>query len=448
MGKVYDPELYRASEKHFAPYKMPEYVTNPWQTWHTDFVSTDGWAGTAMISYTGPMRCVLLTIVAPDGKITETIQFIDEEDVKAAEDGYDIQVGPNNYFRAQFPVLEMHVDDQENNCGLDLKAEALIDPILSELPDGVGIGRLNTPNMPVNIAWYFMPWNKITGTLKVEGQVIPIEGHGWSDHQFGTDDFFGAACHYFYWGNFPIGGESGENLITIFEAQGGPVQGYRPIKWMWNYKNGKVYSYDRDADYYIYCLDIPEGDTVPHTLKYVFEGDRISGVIEAKWKRTMMKQPVDQGVFHAILNRSLYACHAEMVIDGEKIVSDFDRVLEACYSYDPTEEQRLAYRGEAPAVSAASEDEAVEEAAPQAEEEPYVDDGRPPKFTMSSKLGEVMADPRGVAVMEKYLPGISNDPNTKKGYGMKLKILFAMPATGVDKATRQKMDADLRKIKD
>ncbi|MBQ6622287.1 MAG: hypothetical protein IJH75_05590 [Mogibacterium sp.] len=450
MGVVYDPALYRADEKRFAPYKFPEYVKAPWQTWHTDFVFDNGWSGTMMLSFTGPMRCVLLNLLAPDGKLTETIQFIDEEDVIIDENGYDIQMGPDNYFRAKFPILKMHADDKANNCGLDLTVETLIEPTISELPDGIGIGRINTPNMPVSVAWYYMPWNKITGTLKVDGKTFPVNGYGWSDHQFGTADFFGDACHYFYWGNFPIGGNSGENLITIFEAQGGPHQGYRPIKWVWNFKDGKVYSYDRDADFYIYCEDIPEGDTVPHTLKYVFEGDRIRGVIEGKWLRTMMKQAVDQLPFHAILNRSLYDCHAEMEIDGEKIVTDFTRILEACYSYDPTEGQRLAYRGEVAVASAAeAAPEPAEEAAPEAAPEPeYVDDGRPPKFTMSSKLGEVMADPRGVAVMEKYLPGISKDPNTSKGYGMKLKILFAMPATGVDKKTRALMDADLRKIKD
>ena len=445
MGIVYDPGLYKASEKWFAPFKMPKYAKNPFQTWHTDFVFDNGWSGSAMLSWTGPMYCVLLTLVDPDGKITETMQFIDQENTHWSEDGYDIHFGPN-YFKAEFPILEMLVDDKDNRAGLRLKVETLIQPTLSELPDGVGIGRLKTPYMPVCVSWYMMPWNRITGTIWVEGKEIAVSGYGWSDHQYGTDNFFGPATHYFYWANFPIGGSSGENLVTIFEAQGGPEQGYRPIKWMWNFKNGQIYSYDRDADYYIYALDIPEGDTVPHTMKYVFEGDRIRGVIEGKWIHTMMKQPVQQPPFNAMINRSLYDCHAEMEIDGEKIVTDFKRVLEICYTYEPTDEQRLAYKGDAPAAAPAAE---VEETGPAAEPEPeYVDDGRPPKFTMSSKLGEVMADPRGVAVMEKYLPGISNDPNTKKGYGMKLKILFAMPATGVDKATRAKMDADLRKIKE
>lgn len=444
MGIVYDPELYRASEKYFAPYDMPGYAKNPFQTWHTDFVADNGYYATAMFSFTGPMKCVLLTIVDPQGNITETIQFIDDEDATWVKDGYDITLG-SNYFRANFPILEMHVDDKDNDCGLDFKVEALIEPSFSELPDGVGIGRLNTPYMPVCISWYFMPWNRITGTLKLNGENIPVTGYGWSDHQFGTDNFFGPACHYFYWGNFPLG----DNLITIFEAQGGPNQSYRPIKWLWNFKGDKIYSYDRDADFYIYTLDIAEGDTVPKTLKYVFESDRIRGVIDAKWKATLMKQPVDQPPFHAILNRSAYDCHAEMVIDGEKIEKDFVRILEACYSYEPTDDQRLVMKCDLGAsVGGSAAVSPAEQTVPEPEEEvPAVDENLPGRFSKNSKLGDVIKDPEGCAVLEKYLPGISSDPNTKKGYGMKLKILFAMPATGVSRATLAQIDADLRAIK-
>jgi hypothetical protein len=70
-----------------------------------------------------------------------------------------------------------------------------------------------------------------------------------------------------------------------------------------------------------------------------------------------------------------------------------------------------------------------------------------PRFTLKSKLGDVLGDPDGQAVLEQYVPGISSDPNTKMGYKMSLKMLFGMPATGVSKETLEQIEADLYKIK-
>jgi len=261
MGIVYDPELYRATEKHFAPYPMPACSRSPFQTWHTDMVFDNGYFATVMFAFTGPLRTVMLQIVDDTGAIAvESFQFFEEDDCRCATDGYDVNVS-ENYMRANFPSLVVHVIDRDMGAGADILVESLIMPTISELPDGVGIGRMNTPNMPVSIAWYFMPWNKITGTLTVGGQEVRVSGYGWSDHQFGTDDFFVKACHYFYWANFPLG----EHTITVFEAQGGPAQGYRNFKWMWDFKGDKLYAYERDADFYIAATGIDEGDTVPRS---------------------------------------------------------------------------------------------------------------------------------------------------------------------------------------
>lgn len=432
MGVVFDPELYRATEKHFAPYPLPVCSKSKWQTWHTDAVFDNGYYATAMYAFTGPLRSVLLQIVDNTGKIAvESIQFYEAEDVVFDPNGYDISVG-ENYFRANFPNLALHVRDEERNAGLDLLVETEIMPTISELPDGVGIGRVKAPNMPVSVAWFFLPWNKITGTLTVDGQEIRVTGQGWSDHQYGTDDFFTKACHYFIWGNFPLG----EHTLTTFEAQGGAAQGYRNFKWVWDFKGDKLYSYDRNADVYIYTSDIEEGDTIPKTVVFVYEGDRIRGKITCKWKTLIQKQPVDCPPLSAMLNRSAYDCHAEMCIDGVLIDKTFVRILEIAYTLDPVAGVR-----EAQPVERIVEEIIVEE------EIPFIDESIPARLTIKSKLGKVIKDPEGNAVLEKYVPGITNDPNTKLGYGMTLKMLFSMPQTGVSKATLAKIDTDLRKIK-
>jgi hypothetical protein len=421
-----------------------------------------------MFAFTGPLRTVLIHIVNDSGTAIESIQFFEEDDVVAASDGYDINVS-ENYFRANFPQLTIHAFDPDMNVGVDILVEALVQPTISELPNGVGIGRMTTPNMPVSIAWYFLPWNKITGSLTIDGEEIPVSGHGWSDHQFGTDDFFPKACQYFYWANFPLG----DDLLTLFEAQGGAAQGYRSIKWLWNFKGEKLYSYDRDADFYIFADDIEPGDTLPKKLMYVFESDRIRGKVTCSWRTLIQQQPVDAPPNgKVVLNRSTYDCHAELTIDGREIDEKFVRILEVAYTLDPEKtiidhlkavaSQNLEAAKEMTAqnieaLKSINERNigAIKEMAGRSSDQlpPIVStsdavvDARAPRFTLKSKLGDVLGDPEGQAVLEHYVPGISSDPNTRLGYKMSLKMLFGMPATGVSKETLKEIEADLYKIK-
>ena len=300
--------------------------------------------------------------------------------------------------------------------------------------DGLGIGRMNTPNMPVSIAWFFIPWNRITGTLTVDGKEISVSGYGWSDHQYGTDDFFTKACHYYYWGCFPLG----DHTITVFEAQGGAAQGYRNFKWLWDFKGDRIYAYERNADYYVFATDIEQGETAPKKLTFVFEGDRIRGKVTCTMKALMQKQPIDASPspLKAMLNRAAYDCHAEMQIDGEAIDKTFVRILEATYTLDP--EQDKTGQQDSPAATIVVTAREPEGAASE--------DGGIRRFSIKSKLGDVLKDPQGNAVLEKYVPGISSDPNTKLGHGMTLKMLFSMPKTGVTKEMLAQMDIDLKEI--
>ena len=435
MGIVYDPELYRATEKDFAPYDLPECSRSPFQTWHTDMQLDNGYYATVMFTFTGPLRVVLMQIVDDTGNIVvESMQFFGEEECEYDKYGYEIHLG-ENFFHGTFPNLVVHANDPQNNAGMDLVVEFLAMPIKSELPDGVGTGRIKTPNMPVAIAWFFVPWCKITGTMTVDGKVMDISGHGWTDHQFGTDDFFTRACQYYYWACFPLGDE----IITLFEAQGGAAQGYRNMKWLWNFKEGKVYSYERNADYYIYATDIAEGETLPKKLMYVFEGDRIRGKVTCVFKTLIQLQPVESPPLKAMLNRAAYDCHAEMEIDGKKIDTTFVRILESAYTLDPP----VGFVTQAPPPVF---QEAFATPEPEAPEE-EVDMNAPARLSIKSKLKDVLEDPEGNAVLEKHLPGISKDPNTKLGYSMKLSMLFRMPQTGVSKDEMSLIDKELRRIK-
>ncbi len=428
MGIVFDPEMYRATEKHFAPYPLPPSSESKWQTWHTDACYDNGYYSTVMFATVGSLITAALQIVDPDGKpVVESMQFFEPEEYVFSTDGFDLTMG-ENYYRGKFPNIGIYVHDDEGN-GAELVVETLVQPTISELPDGIGLGRVITPNMPVSVAWFFLPWNKITGKLIVQGKEIPVTGHGWSDHQFGTADFFKEACQYFMWGNFPLG----KHTLTFFEAQATDRGGYRPIKWLWDFKGEKLYEYCRDCDYYIQATDIEEGDTIPRKVVIVFEHNRIRGKVTCVWKALIQKQPVEAGVRKVVLNRSAYDCHAELEIDGEKVDTIFTRILEIAYPLDPVAAPE-GRKAEAVRVEEAPVEEAV------------VIDNPNSKYSLNSKLGKVIKDPQGLAVLERHLPGISKDPSTKLGYGMTLKMIFGMTSS-VSKETKDAIDRDLRAIK-
>ncbi len=69
------------------------------------------------------------------------------------------------------------------------------------------------------------------------------------------------------------------------------------------------------------------------------------------------------------------------------------------------------------------------------------------EFSINSKLGDLMRDPRTAAVLEEFLPGISKDPQVKKGYGMTLKFVAGFPGSGFPKEKLPDIDKALKAIK-
>jgi len=59
-----------------------------------------------------------------------------------------------------------------------------------------------------------------------------------------------------------------------------------------------------------------------------------------------------------------------------------------------------------------------------------------------------MRSPKAAAVLEKHLPGISKDPQLKKGFKMTLKFIAAMPGSGFPKEKLADIDTDLRAIEE
>jgi hypothetical protein len=70
------------------------------------------------------------------------------------------------------------------------------------------------------------------------------------------------------------------------------------------------------------------------------------------------------------------------------------------------------------------------------------------KFSINSKLGEIIKDPAACAIFEKYVPGGSTNPQTKLAYGMTLKIIAGFPQAGIPKEKLAQIDAELQALGD
>jgi len=67
-------------------------------------------------------------------------------------------------------------------------------------------------------------------------------------------------------------------------------------------------------------------------------------------------------------------------------------------------------------------------------------------FSTDSTMGEILNDEKGKAILEKHMPGVSNDPRTAMGRGMTLKQLAHFIPGQITPAVLQAIDADLKKI--
>jgi hypothetical protein len=64
-------------------------------------------------------------------------------------------------------------------------------------------------------------------------------------------------------------------------------------------------------------------------------------------------------------------------------------------------------------------------------------------YTMNTTLGELIADPRVVPILEKYAPGVASNPMVQMVKGMSLSNLVAMPQAAQFGITREKVEAVL-----
>jgi hypothetical protein len=59
-------------------------------------------------------------------------------------------------------------------------------------------------------------------------------------------------------------------------------------------------------------------------------------------------------------------------------------------------------------------------------------------FTLNTTLGEIMDNPQAKSIMEKHVPGISNNPMVAMAKGMSLNMILSMPQAAQYGLTKEK----------
>ena len=67
-------------------------------------------------------------------------------------------------------------------------------------------------------------------------------------------------------------------------------------------------------------------------------------------------------------------------------------------------------------------------------------------FTMDSTLGQIIDNPQAKAVLEQYIPGVSNNPMLSMAKGMTLNNVVAMPQAAQYGITKDKVEKVLAEI--
>ena len=67
-------------------------------------------------------------------------------------------------------------------------------------------------------------------------------------------------------------------------------------------------------------------------------------------------------------------------------------------------------------------------------------------LTLDSKLGDILADPKGKAVLDKHLPSFSTNPQMAMAKGMTLKMVAPMSGGKITPAILKAIEEDLKKL--
>jgi len=101
--------------------------------------------------------------------------------LQSNQDKFDVRQD-ETYMKGTYPSYEAHIKDPENDIEIDMTLQAESHPcwVAREATDGwlpMGLGFFR---------YWFIPKNKISGTLKKQGKISNIEGTGYFEHVWGS----------------------------------------------------------------------------------------------------------------------------------------------------------------------------------------------------------------------------------------------------------------------
>jgi len=67
-------------------------------------------------------------------------------------------------------------------------------------------------------------------------------------------------------------------------------------------------------------------------------------------------------------------------------------------------------------------------------------------LTIDSKMGDLLADPKAKAVLEKHIPGIATNPQMAMAKGMTMKMIAPMSGGKITPAILKAVEEDLKKL--
>jgi hypothetical protein len=207
---------------------------------------------------------VEITIYKPNGeKIQKVVEYL-HSDLRASQDTANIQIGENyikvNYSNNEFPRYEIFLDEGE--YGLHLKYTAKV----HGWKPGNGYIEFGKSNQ---FGWVVaLPRADVEGTIKVNNEVIQVEGIGYHDHNW-LNFNFAFLLDYWLWGRV-----YSENFTVIYAyiKCNKRMENY-PIKVLMLAKNENVLlstgEYELFQDDFEY--NNKAGNKYPKVLKFNFD---------------------------------------------------------------------------------------------------------------------------------------------------------------------------------
>ncbi|MBE9514023.1 MAG: hypothetical protein IMY83_03210 [Chloroflexi bacterium] len=317
-----DPEEYQPDRNDDAFHGLPS--TDAREMWFFDAIFDNGYCmgiGFRMgvvLTETGATdpeyRSVAFGIFDPDGEKTETEVQFPVSEVSASTETCDVRMG-DNYVHGEFPRYEIHF--RSGDLGADLVFENLTQGYRNP-PDGItALGE----------GWVVaQPRARVTGTLILDGEEMPVSGEGYHDHTWGVStpgEGIGILASW-NWGKLFLPNHTFVfNVIQLAEKFGGQSGGI-----LMAFKGEELFQVLVSENIVVELSDfeVDELSGVEYSRKMVLKIDepRIKGEVILR-VRYLLEASSREGMEFF---RALSDCDVKLDVDGEEVEGETQAIHE------------------------------------------------------------------------------------------------------------------------